>query len=137
MKRACAHGFTFIEVILTLVIIGTGLFGITYLYSNMSYQMYAADLQIMAAELAQQKMEQEIALKAFSGYAAIVSDVGEDIANGPYNFFRITHVEFVDPNTMAVSVVDTGYKRIIVTVSWSGSPGVTLVSLVTNQVPLL
>lgn len=137
MSRRTNGGFTFVETILALVLIGTGLFGITYLYSNMSHQMYHADLQIIAADLAQQKLERKIAQKAFSGYAAVATEVNEALTVGTYSFTRATTVEYIDPATMAVAVADTGYKRVSVRVTWPGNAtGVLLMTLVTNQVPL-
>lgn len=130
------NGFTLIETILTLLIIGIGLFGIMALYNNLSYQLYSTDMKVVAAEIAQQKMEQLLAQKAMHGYVSIVSQPAEAVVSGPTTFSRSTTVEYVNPTTMAVSAVDTGYKRITVTVTWSGSAGVTVVSLVTNQVPL-
>lgn len=135
-RNKWCHGFTLIETILTLLIIGIGLFGIMTLFQNMSFQMYHADLQVIAADFAQQKVEQLVAQKAFNGYNTIVSQPNEAVTSGPHTFTRTTLVEFINPSTMALSVVDTGYKRITIQVSWAGNAGVTLVTLVTNQVPL-
>lgn len=130
------RGFTLIETILTLLIIGIGLFGIMALFQNVSSQMYHADLQVIAADFAHQKAEQLIAQKAFNGYNSIVSQPNEALTSGPHTFTRLTTVEFINPSTMALSGVDTGYKRVTVQVTWTGSPGITLTTLVTNQVPL-
>lgn len=131
------RGFTLVETILVLTIIGIGLFGLMYLYGNMTYRMYHADLQVMAADYAQQKVEQVIAKKAFSGYGAIVTEAAETLTTGIYTFTRTMTVDFIDPATMAVSGSNTGYKRIMVSVASTGGPTITVYTLVTNQVPLL
>ncbi|MBI2345922.1 MAG: prepilin-type N-terminal cleavage/methylation domain-containing protein [Deltaproteobacteria bacterium] len=132
-----ARGFTLIETVLTLLVVGIGLFGIMALYQNMSYSLYNADLQVIATDFAQQKVEQLVAKKAFSGYGAVTSEAAEILASGPHNFTRTTTVEYIDPTTMAVSVADTGYKRVMIDVTWGLGLVVRLVTLVTNQVPLL
>ena len=134
----CNHkGFTLIEAIISILIIGVAFMGFGYVLSNMDQSSLTADLSVVAAELARDKMEELVAQKANSGYAAVTSQASQSITQGTWDFSRDVVVSYVDANTLSASGVDTGYKKVVVNVSWGAGSGstISLQTLFTNQVP--
>ncbi len=131
------RGFTLIEAMLVMIVIGTAFFGFGFLFGNMDQQALKADLTVLAAKLAKQKVEEVLQQKADSGYAAVSSQSPQTVASGAWQFTRAVNVSFVNPTTFANSVSDTGYKKVEVVVSWGAGAGesVSLTTLVTNMVP--
>lgn len=130
-------GFTLIEAIISILIIGVAFMGFGYVLSNMDQNSLTADLSVVATELARDKMEELVAQKANSGYAAVSSQAAQNITQGTWSFSRDVVVSYVDSNTLSSSGFDTGYKKVVVNVSWGAGTGstVSLQTLLTNQVP--
>lgn len=131
------RGFTLIEAMLVMVVIGTAFFGFGFLFGNMSQQALKSDLSILATKLAKEKLEEVMQQKADSGYASVSSASPQSVMSGTWQFSRRVNVSYVDPTTFANSIVDTGYKKVEAVVSWGVAAGesVTLTTLVTNMVP--
>lgn len=132
-----ARGFTFVEAIISILIIGASFMGFGYVLSNTTQTSLTADLSVVATGLARDKMEQVIQQKASSGYASINSQGVENLMQGAWDFTREVRVSYVDPATLSVQVADSGYKKVVVDVSWGAglNSTISLQTLLTNQVP--
>lgn len=134
----CRHkGFTLIEALLVIIVIGIAFFGLSWLYGNVTQNALTSDLTILATKLAREKMDEISQTKADSGYAAIVAQAAAQATSGTWTFTRQVAVSYVNPADMSASGSDTGYKRVDVMVSWGTgvSNQVTLTTLFTNMVP--
>ncbi|MBI1909354.1 MAG: prepilin-type N-terminal cleavage/methylation domain-containing protein [Deltaproteobacteria bacterium] len=131
-------GFTFIEAILVVVILGFGLVGLMTLYSNIFTTSVVTDQTLTATYLANEKLEELIAQRELNGYASLATGTTTEspVASFP-NFNRTTVVSFITPsgNSFIPSGVDVGYKQIAVTVTGFGQSRLVL-TFVTNWVPL-
>lgn len=130
-------GFTIIEAVLIILVVSIGLFGVMYLYSNISYKTFDTDMSVIATDLARDKIERMLALKAVNGYAGISSSgAPETKCENKDCFTRVTTVSLVDPASgFQVSAVDKGYKKIEIVVGWGENRKVSLATIVSDQVP--
>lgn len=142
------RGFTLIEIIITIMVASIALFGLLGGISYVTSKSLNAEIMTTATELAQEKMEEKIAKKRASGYAASPDlDIGTTTENlsGTYNNYTRS-VEICNVNASFGSPSCTGadngsgYKRITVEVNYTGSlPNlpttkfVTLVTVVANN----
>ncbi len=131
------RGFTLIESVLVIVVIGVTFLGLGYLYGNITQQALKADLTVLATKLAKEKMEELIQQKADNGYGSVVSQGAQPAASGSWNFSRSVDVSYVNPSDLSTSVTDTGYKKVVITVSWIGNGGgsAAITTMVTNMAP--
>lgn len=140
MKRLLRRnraGFTLIEAILVMIVIGIAYFGFGYLFGNVTQQALDADLTVVAAKLAREKMDEIAQTKADAGYVSVVDESPAAVSSGSWTFTRSVDTTYVNPADFSNAVSDTGYKRVDITVSWGAGVGeaVTLTTLVTDQVP--
>ena len=137
-RRTALGGFTLIEAVLIMTIIASSFLGFGYLFGNVDQEALKADLTILATKLAKERMEELIQTKADSGYAAIsVGTTSTPVTSGTWNFTRVVTVSYVNPADFSSSASDTGYKKVLITVSWGAGTGasVALTTLMTNMVP--
>ncbi|MBU4484142.1 prepilin-type N-terminal cleavage/methylation domain-containing protein [bacterium] len=134
-------GFTIIEVLLTIVILSVGLFGLMILFNNASRGAIESDLEIMASNLAREKLEELISVKAdVNGYDSLscgttTNTVSLGVSPGPvYAFTQEVTIEDVlsDLETDDEDPNDTGIKRIDVKMSWLQTNELTLSTIVTD-----
>jgi len=123
-------GFSLIEVILIILIIGASFSGLSVVLSNTTVGNMDLDIATQAVFLARGKMA-ETKAKSFANVASVGStNYGGDFSR--YNYqVDVDYVEDTDLDTPVVG--PTEYKRIIVTVTasgWSGS--IQLYELRTN-----
>lgn len=130
-------GFTLVEVLLTIVIISTGLFGLMSLFNNATRDVMAGDINLMATYLAQERLEQLISDKVYLGYDYVVNEnyttsapasVGNNFFTRSFNIYEVGSGDLITPEA------DTGFKRIEMTVSWGLSAGerITIPTLITD-----
>ncbi|MFH1830845.1 MAG: type II secretion system protein [Pseudomonadota bacterium] len=131
------NGFSLFEAVLVILLIGLSFLGFGYIFGNLDQEALKADLTVLAAKLAREKMEQKLQTKADSGYASVVLEAPKIVSSGRWQFTRQVDVNYVKPSDFSNSVTDTGYKKVEVVVSWGGGVGesVTLTSLLTDMVP--
>ena len=118
-------GFTLIELALTIVIIAVGLFGMMILFDNVTRGAMEGDLNIISMYLGREKMEKVVFDKVYSGYdyvnmANYASSEAVQIGNN--NFIRDLSIYEVSKQDLATPLVDSGFKRIDVTVKWGTTP---------------
>jgi len=58
------RGFTLIEAMLVMIVIGIAFFGFGFLFGNVTQQALKADLTILATKLAREKIEEVVQTKA-------------------------------------------------------------------------
>lgn len=129
------RGFTLIESVLVLSLISFGLLGILTLFQKNISRSGDREFLLEATTLAQDKMETLIAAKKYNLYASITSAnypaTPEDLTSvGFAGFSRTTTIQEVSNTDFTTAQVDSGYKKITVTVSWTGG-SVTLTTLFT------
>ncbi len=140
MKSIRNRGFTLIEAVLIMAVIGTAFFGFGYLFGNLDQEALTADLTVLATKLAREKIEEVVQTKAdggAGGYALVVDEGAATVTSGSWSFTRSVDTTYVNPGDVSSSIIDTGYKKVEVVVSWGADSGesVTLTSMVTDMVP--
>lgn len=124
-------GFTLIEVIIVILILGIALMPLGVLMVNALSKNTYPSAQITAAALAEGEMDR-ITNQKFSTVAA----VGSTAFSAPFAAYSYSvAVDYVDAGALNTPVVGpTNYKRVAVTVTSAASGNVTLVTLMTNYV---
>lgn len=117
-------GFTLIEVMLTVVIIAVGLFGVMIMFENAGKGALKIDSDVIATNLAREKLERIVFDKVISGYSVLNNArYPSEGFGGDYSIFtRTTDVIEVADTDLNEEVPGGGYKRINVTVSWGVEP---------------
>jgi len=120
-----SDGFTLIELIITIVVISIGLVGVVVLFQSASRGAVRGEVDIIAANLAHEKLEQVIFDKWRNGYDSVDSDdYPQETFSGDFNMYvRTTTVTEVDPSDLNTPMENSGYKRVNVRVMWSGVGG--------------
>lgn len=116
-----SRGFTLVEALLTVVIIGGGLVGVMALYQNATRSSMQSDLSVEAMYLARERMERVVALKASSGYGAISGTLNENVSIGGRTFARYSQISEVQSGDFITAQSGSGYKIVQVTVSWGNA----------------
>jgi type IV pilus assembly protein PilV len=122
-------GFTLIEVLLTCIILGTGLFGLMILYANSMDRVVDSDINLVATYLARERLEQLISDKVHNDYSTVINTTyttSEVVTAGNHSFTRSFNIYEVDPADLVTPQADSGYKRIDMTVSWGAEPTQTM-----------
>lgn len=133
MKRE--NGFTFIETILAILIIGIGLFGIMNLFQGTVSTAVDTDRTLQATQLARERIERILFDKKMNGYNFVTTANYPTIENftGAFApFSRTISIQEVRSDNFNVTQPGTGYKKVSVTTSWGTNSRVTLETLVTQ-----
>lgn len=128
-------GFTFIETILTILIIGIGLFGIMNLFQGTVSTSVDTDRTLQATQLARERIERVLFDKKMNGYDYVTTANYPAIESfsGPFSpFSRTISIQEVRSDDFNQAQANTGYKKVSVTVSWGQGRQVSLESLVTQ-----
>jgi type II secretory pathway pseudopilin PulG len=130
-------GFSLIEAVLVVMVVAASYIGFGFLYGNITQQALKADLTVLAVKLAREKMDEIIQTKADSGYASVISQAAQNVTSGSWTFSRSVAVSYLNPTDFSASLSDTGYKKILIMVSWGAGAGdsISLTTMVTNMVP--
>ncbi|MBI4373745.1 MAG: prepilin-type N-terminal cleavage/methylation domain-containing protein [Deltaproteobacteria bacterium] len=128
-------GFTFLETILAILIVGIGLLGITNLFQRSVSQSVDTERVLQATQLARERLEQLLFDKKMRGYDYVVSSsypVTENLGGLFAPFSRTISIREVRSNDLDQTQAGTGYKRVLVTVSWPVGRQVALETLMTK-----
>lgn len=135
------RGFTFIEIILVILLIGIVVPGLVSAVAIITKGQVNPMGATVSVYLAQEELERVIARKqsacASCGYANLPVGLGAFAPVSGYpNYQRKTDIERIDAN-LNPSVVDQGYKKVTVTLQDVGVgpavPNAVLVTVLTNQ----
>ena len=130
-------GFSLIEIIITLVVLSIAAVGVLSVFTTGIKGSADPLILNQAISLAQEKMDEAIALKKSGGFAA-VGNAGAAF-NAPYaayNWVRavecVTAADVNAPTGAPLPCV-SGYAKATVTISWNvGADSVSLVTLIAN-----
>ncbi len=122
-RRRRRTGFTLIELVLTIVVISVGLLGVLALFENAVRGAALADINVIAAHLAREKLEQIVHDKVRFGYAALDETLypAESFSGDFSSYARSTTIDEVSNADFLTPEVASGYKRVEVTVSWGAA----------------
>jgi len=114
------RGITLIELALTIVVISIGLVGIMILFENATRGIMQADMNVIASNLAHEKLEQIVLDKWRDGYDAVLdSNYPDEGFSDEFSVFtRSTDIYEVSGTDLATEEEGSGFKRVEVTVSW-------------------
>ncbi len=138
-ERFCEGGFTLIETIMIIVLLGILASGILMYFTGIG-RGSEGFLLSQAAFLAQEKMEEIIALNKADGFDSITSQAPATLPSPFDNFTREVEVFCVDESDLNTSSgtmpecsdSDIKAKRVRVTVSWQGG-SIDLVTVVSDH----
>ena len=128
------QGFTFIELVLTVLILGTGLFGLLATFQNVVVHGANSEEYVTAAYLTSSKMEEIIADKSSQGYDFVINanyNTSENLAGNFVGYTRTLNIFEVNSNDLITPQANTGYKRVVVSVVSPGGATVTYETLLT------
>lgn len=135
--RKKKEGFSFVEAVITLVLISAGMLGVLQLFDQNVRSANDMEHTVRATYLAQERMEQIIQDKKYQGFDYIVManfPASEDLSaqgfNGYTRTLNIVEVRSDDLITPAPPS-GSGYKRVTVSVQVAGGDLVTLETLLT------
>jgi prepilin-type N-terminal cleavage/methylation domain-containing protein len=125
-------GFALIELILSMVVLSISMVGGFVLLQNTVSNSVSMDFNVVASQFANEKLEEVIAAKTFTGYAGVDNaDFPSETMTAPYqNFTRTVNIYEVDPVDMTTAQVGSGYKKVTVSVVW-GSQSYETINVVT------
>jgi Tfp pilus assembly protein PilV len=138
MRRAAGEGgFTLVEAILSLVVLGIALVPLINLFANAA-EDHALPDEVVAAGLAASKMEEVIANRALQGWTGFAAsptayqDVDATNFPGYQWMVEAVKVQQSDFNAALGAGANTRFKRITVFVKKPDTTELTLVSIVTD-----
>ncbi len=129
------RGFTLIETVMAVLIIGISLFGLMHLFQGTVSTAFDTDQAVRATQLARERLERMIFDKKMNGYNYIVAANYPAVENftGDFSpFSRRVSITEVRGDNLTTPAPNTGYKRVVVTVSWDATNRVQLETLVTQ-----
>lgn len=142
------HGFTLIEIILAIVVVSIAVVGATSAINFTATSSLSAEVMSTAKELAQERMEQLMAIKRNNGYNDPAFTIGPttlaltSLAPPFDQYSRGEQICLVDANLLnpdcdlVAPNNDGGYKQITVSVGYAGlpnlSPVTTVVTVISN-----
>ncbi|MBI2343771.1 MAG: type II secretion system protein [Deltaproteobacteria bacterium] len=130
------RGFTLVDSILMMLVVGIGMAGLMAYFTSVNQQMLDGDMTVKASVLAQEKMDQVIADKMYQGYNTILNaNYPQEALVGDFTgFTRTTAIQEVDPNDLITPLAGSGLKRINITVGWGNAAAqqITVTTLVTT-----
>lgn len=132
-----SRGFTLIEVTLTIVIISVGLFGMMFLFDNLTKGAMEGDMNITATFLNREKLEQLMFDKVYKGYDYVAINnysASEPVMVSNSHYIRELDIYEVAKSDLTTLQVGSGFKRIDVSVKWGDGPSqkVELSTLITR-----
>ena len=135
-QKPGASGFTLIETIITLVVLSIAAIGVLSVFTTGMKGSANPLILNQAVSLAQEKMEEAIALRQSGGFNAVVPNAGGPFP-APYAAFAwaraVMCVTALDVNTSTgAPPCASGYARVTVTVTNTLIGNVALDTLVTN-----
>lgn len=112
-------GFSFIEAILTTVLLSTILMALITMFQNAISHTNDTDARVTATQLANEQIESVMADKTFCGYSCVATGTTTETLDDPYSMYsRQTIIYEVDSSDLTTESSGSGYKRVDVTVTW-------------------
>lgn len=124
MSATHKSGFTFVEILIALLLFSLGIVGLLRIFPLDRRYLAQSASQTQAIFLAQEEIEKVRAdtyanLTIMPTYYEALENVGSGTTGDPFNLYqRKTAITLVDGNG-ASSATDVGLKKVQVTVSWT------------------
>jgi len=140
-------GFTLIEAVLSMALIGVGLIGMMYAFQGASQSSITADQTVVATYLAQETLERVLSQRDADGYNTTRTSIqnnnyNQSPVNGFPNYNITTTVLEVDPDDddnvddFLDALPASGCARITTTITWNnGASSLQLATLITEYIP--
>jgi prepilin-type N-terminal cleavage/methylation domain-containing protein len=139
------RGFTLIEAVMAVAIVGIGLVGVIYAFHGMGTSSLLADQTVMASNIARGALESVQASRDSNGYFLTLGEIQAGsynlipVTSNPSFNLTVTAVE-VDPDKDAGATDDfldsslgSGYGRVTATVNWNnGGNSLSLVTMIAH-----
>ena len=139
------RGFSLIEAVLSIALIGVGLVGIVYSFQGAARSSLLADQTVIATNLARETLEKIIAYKNTNGYSNTLTTIN---TNNNYDENPVSGFSnyVIDATALEVDSDDddnvddfldafpgSGYARVTVNISWdNGNHSINLATLITD-----
>ncbi len=121
-------GFSLIEIIITLVVLSIATVGVLSVFTTGIKGSSDPLIVNQALSLAEEKMDEAIALRKSGGFAAVVNAGAAFPA--PFNAYNWARVVDCDPTFVPCPAQ---YQRVTITVSWNvDAESISLVTLIAN-----
>lgn len=129
--RKSQGGFTLIETIITLIVLSIAVVGVLSVFTVGLKGSTDPLILNQALALAQEKMEEAVALRQSGGFAAVTTiNPGAPAFPAPYDTYGWSRALDCDP---AFVPCPAQYQRVTITVSWNaGADSVGLATLIAN-----
>lgn len=114
----CEKGFTILETILTTTILAAGLMGGMVVMQNAVARTANGDLNTIATQKANEKIEEILADNQFRGFDYITDGNYDGETLEEYSFSRTVNVTEVSSDDLTSAEEGSGLKKVDVTVSW-------------------
>lgn len=112
-------GFSMIETVLTSMILAVGLVGGLLVFQNASANTLYSDFTTIATQSANEKLEEVMADKEFSGYAIVTeANYPSENLSTPYEMTRTVSVLEVSASDLVTPDSGSGLKKVDVSVCW-------------------
>lgn len=130
------NGFSFIELIVSIVILSIALVSFLGVFSNSLANSTTQQFSIRAAGTAREKMESLLSDRYTHGFDAIVdANYPTENLSSPYEGYNVnTAVTFVDESDLNTPVASSDYKKIVITISHDDNlfPPISFLSVISN-----
>lgn len=113
-----SKGFTVLENILTVVVLSIGLMGSMVVMQNAALNTVNGDMNTIATQSANEKLEMIMADKTFQGYDFVTSDNYDSEVLQTYGMSRSVSVTEVSVDDLTTPEENSGLKKVEVSVSW-------------------
>lgn len=113
------NGFSFIELIMSIVVLSTALVSFLGAFSNSLANSTTQQFSIRVAGMAREKMESLLSDRYTHGFDAITAaNYPTENLSSPYENYNVsTAITFVDEIDLDTVVVSSDYKKIEITIS--------------------
>lgn len=141
-RRNLNAGFTLLEALIALVVLGVGMVGIMQFQSTLIGSVKESDLRSTAMSIAEREMEglrnfETVSPGFYSIPASSISSVALTLGQGSYQFDISTAVETYNSSGVSVAADSTSaaYKEALVTVTFDSGKTVELSSIIAKIDP--
>lgn len=124
MSRMGRRGFTFIEAIVLMFVIGIGAVGLMTALTAAGRQLNDGNMTITATALAQEQIDRIVADRTLRGYPIVTQNtyVSPEVLGAPFNgFTRVTTIREVRADDFTRELAGSGVKRAEVEVRWGNA----------------
>lgn len=132
-SRKFKKGFTLIEAILTIMLLGVGMVGVLTLFQNNVAKSNESEYTMIAAYLAQERLERFVQDKRYRGYNEMIGlGSNEDLAGIGYpGYTRTLTSAEVDPADLTTESSGSQYLKVTCAVTTPMGDSITLETLLT------